>query len=164
MAAVLHPLHALELDELAHDLVAQHLSKQWVSFKCIAGFLKRLRQGLDTARGDLLQAQLVEVLVAHLIDFELAVDAIQTGCDDRGADQIRVAASIWQAELQATVRHANHCRAVVGTKGNEGWRPSCARQRVTDDQTLVGVNGGRSEGTQRWAVGQQSGGKVIGHL
>src|SRR5450830_658461 len=92
MAAVLHPLHALELDELTHDLRAQHLGEQRVGFQRVAGFLEGLGQGLDAALGDLLQAQAVEVFIADVVDFQLAIDTVQARRDDRGADQVRVAA------------------------------------------------------------------------
>src|SRR5476651_485310 len=83
MAAVLNPLHALELDELTHDLRAQHLDEQRVGFQRVAGFLEGLRQGLDAALGDLLKAQAVEVFVADMVDFQLAIDPVEACRDDR---------------------------------------------------------------------------------
>ena len=87
MAAVFHPLHALEAHEFADDLIAQHFGEQRVGFQRIAGFLERLRQGLDATCRNLFKAQLVEVLVADMIDFQLAVDTVQACGNDRGADR-----------------------------------------------------------------------------
>ena len=126
VAAVLHPLHALELDELIDDLGAQHFAEQRVGLQGVGGFLQRLRQGLDAACGNLFQAQVVEVLVAHLARLQLTVDAIEAGSDDRGGDQVRVAASVRQAELQAAIGDAHHRRAVVGAVGDKRRGPGGA--------------------------------------
>ena len=146
MAAVLDPLHALELEEFVDDLGAEHLAEQRVGLQRITGFLERLRQGVDAACSDLLQAELVEVLVAGFARIELTVDAVEAGGDDRGGDQVGVAAGVRQAELDAPIRDAQHRRAVVVAVGDKRRGPGRAGQRTTNDQALVGVHRRRGEG------------------
>ncbi|MDT4827884.1 hypothetical protein FQZ97_612460 [compost metagenome] len=123
-----------------------------------------MRQGLDAARGDFLEAQVVEVLVARRARFELAIDAVEAGGDDRGGHQVGIAAGVRQAELQAAVRHADHRRAVVGAVGDERRRPGRAGQRAAHHQALVGIHRRCGEGAQRRPVGQQAAEEVVGQL
>ena len=123
-----------------------------------------MRQGLDALRSDLLKAQAVEVFIADVVDFQLAVDTVEARGDNRRADQIRIATGVRQAKFQATVGHPHHRRTVVGAERYKGWRPGRAGQRVAHHQTLVGVDRRCGESAERRTMGKQAGGEVIGHF
>ena len=92
-------------------------------------------------------------------------DAVETGGQHRGLQQIRVGRAVGEAQLEAAgIRDADHVGAVVAGIGHGIGRPGGARQRRRRVDALVGIHRRVGDRAQRFRGMHEAADEMIGGL
>src|SRR5215469_3501942 len=117
--AELLPLNlCVVVDVVAFGRLAQCLAQYVVGDQFVGRVQQRRRQRLDTARGDLLGRQDMQVVAVRLARVETAVDAVQAGGQLDRQGQVGVGRAVAAPVLHpVAVRYPQHLGPVVAAVG-----------------------------------------------
>src|SRR5438552_14572890 len=112
------PLVALDADEVVDVVLVagapERAPKDVVALELVDGLEQVRRQRAKTAGGELLEWNRIEVFRVRLARVERVLDPVESGGEDRGGGQVRIARSVHRAVFDpARPRDAEHLRPVV---------------------------------------------------